>query len=441
MYDFRNAFSHKKESIIYPRFTKKLNDELESITDIKSMVLAYLAITKQYETTLKSKIKSLYAVDISPYLEAVRDNFISRFEQYIQIRSEEDLKLSRNIQEKILPKGEENNPKRTGTIEELRSNNTITENQLLIWADAGMGKSTTLQYLAYIDAKRKLKDKKKNLPIFIEMGLLIEPKQSLKQYLLKEIEKYVSVGEEFIENELKEGNINLFIDAINETPSDVKTQRMKEIDALLKDYPNNFTIISSRSSDNPFSNMPVFVLQKMNDQELEEFLLKNTKGKPEVAGKIKNAMETDAHLKGILRQYFMFSKLIEIVKDTGKVPDGEGAIVHEFIQALYDREYIEKKDDGFNSRNRKNIDKLLANLGYNILEKKKEENPLFSENEALNYFQEAKDKYGFNLDLPYVLDICKQLKIFEYIEEKQRFTHSIYLKHFHSLQEDIILGI
>ncbi|WP_338759928.1 hypothetical protein WAF17_12590 [Bernardetia sp. ABR2-2B] len=445
IYDLRNAFSHKKEEITYPTFVKKLNDIGSSYEDIKSVVIAYLAITEHYLNDLQDKIKEQNALDLSPYLKAVKENFITRFKKYVQIRSEEDLKLSRNIKERNIAIHEEEVEKRKGTIEELRKNGEVTEGKMLIWADAGMGKSTTLEYLAYTDAKRKLRDNSINLPIFLQMGLLTNTEKSLKQYMLKEIEKQVLVGEEYLENELKEGKINLFIDALNETPEYVKSKRMKEIEELLEQYPENFFILSSRSSDNPFRNMPVFILQRMNDDELDEFLLKNTKGLPEVAGKIKEAMNNDQNLKSILRQYFMFSKLIEIVKDTGKVPDGEGAIVYAFIQSLYDREYMEKKDDNFNERNRENIDRVLANLAYHILEEmiegSSEKNPVFTKNKALNQFAEVKNKYGFSLDLPYVLDICNQLDILEKIEEKYRFSHSIYIGFFYTLQERIILDL
>ncbi len=457
IYDLRNAFIHKQEkiiyleytdetgTIIYPEFTKQLNEKHQIPEDIKSVVIAYLAITEHYLNDLQDKIKEQNALDLSPYLKAVKENFITRFKKYVQIRSEEDLKLSRNIKERNIAIQEEEVEKRQGTIEELRKNGEVTEGKMLIWADAGMGKSTTLEYLAYTDAKSKLRDNTINLPIFLQMGLLTNTEKSLKQYMLKEIEKQVLVGEEYLENELKEGKINLFIDALNETPEYVKSKRMKEIEELLEQYPKNFFILSSRSSDNPFRNMPVFVLQRMNDDELDEFLLKNTKGLPEVAGKIKEAMNNDQNLKSILRQYFMFSKLIEIVKDTGKVPDGEGAIVYAFIQSLYDREYIEKKDDNFNERNRENIDRVLANLAYHILEEmiegNSEKNPVFTKNKALNQFAEVKSKYGFALDLSYILDICNQLDILEKIEEKYRFSHSIYIEFFYTLQERIILDL
>ncbi|HEY5588198.1 MAG TPA: hypothetical protein VIK86_04485, partial [Candidatus Paceibacterota bacterium] len=97
----------------------------------------------------------------------------------------------------------------------------------------------------------------------------------------------------------------------------------------------------------------------------------------------------------------------------------------------------EKKDANFDT---KKIHRLLRYLGYESLEKK-DTNSGMNEDEILNYFVECKNKYGFDTDTIYVLDISTQLGILEKRDDMYTFAHQAYQDYFHAQEEKSILGL
>jgi hypothetical protein len=296
--------------------------------------------------------------------------------------------------------------------------------------------------LAYTDAGKKLQNPTEKLPVFLELGLLIDKEKTLQQYIWYEVNKDVTIPESYVVNALQNGKMNLFIDALNEIPRDLQTKRLQEIDEVCKMYPKTYIIISTRHSHNPFSNIPVFVLQKMNDDELEIFLKKNTEGKPDVAKILREGMEKEEFLKNAARQYFMFARLIELVAETKKLPDSVMNIVTIYLDAIYEREYVEKKDTRFSKSERKYINYLLAELAYNIYMEYGEGNPVFSEAQAMAHFRNCMKENGFQINLIDLLKIVTELNILEIVvqeenNEKYRFFHGRYQEYFATLYEKL----
>lgn len=138
--------------------------------------------------------------------------------------------------------------RRKGTVEYLRDN-SIPERRMMIWGEAGMGKTTTLEYLTYMDAKKRLKDSNYNIPVLVLLGVMTKATYTIKQYICDKLD----IGVDICESLLEEGKINLFLDGLNEIPADaggnLKTLRMREIKQLLRDYPKTFIIITNRPQD------------------------------------------------------------------------------------------------------------------------------------------------------------------------------------------------
>ncbi|RYX89850.1 NACHT domain-containing protein, partial [bacterium] len=305
------------------------------------------------------------------------------------------------------------------------------------WGDAGMGKSTTLEYLAQADAEKKLKDSSNVLPVYISLGLLTEKEVSLKQSIFNRIGVEAAMGEKMLE----EGRINLFLDAVNEIPKDfnnqLRTLRHKEIQKLLNDYKKCFIIVSNRPQDeNYFKDIPVFQLQKLDREQIELFVKRNADDPP-VEKIILNEIKNDERLEKIIMTPLMLSRLIEIVRVKGEIPKSEGEIIDKFIQSLYLREAEEKLDANFNKRV---IHRLLRFLGYESLENK-DTNSGMTEDEVLNYLVESKSKYGFEINTIYVLGIATQLGILEKRDEMYTFAHQAYQDYYHSQEERAILGL
>lgn len=428
-YNLRNIESHHCEN-----WTNR-----ELYENIESVLVIYLYATHIFSAALKPIVElEKQSIDFNEYLESVKENFKSRIGRFVHIKGKEDLRLSQSfVIENITNQEDIEQIERKGTVDYLR-NNKVPERRMLIWGDAGMGKSTTLEYLAYKDAEDKLQDNRKNLPVYIALGLLTDKNISIKQSIFNKIGVEGTIGEEM----LREGKINLFLDAVNEIPRDdnnqLKTLRQREIQNLLNDYQLTFIIISNRPQDeNIFKGVSVFQLQKLDRDQIENFITRNTTDVPQIAPVVLDEINRDERLEKIVRNPLMLSRLIEIIKAKGEIPKSEGEIIDRFIFSLYQREIEEKKDANFNT---KVIHRLLRYLGYESLEKK-ETNSGMPEDEVLNYFVLCKKKYGFDIDTVYVLEIVTQLGILEQHEKMYTFAHQAYQDYFHAQEEKAILGL
>lgn len=430
VYHLRNIESHLCENWSL----KELYENIENI------LVVYILVVERWKSELTEIITNdnfQKEQDFKPYLNSVKEDFKSRIGRFVHIKGKEDIRLSQNLViENGINSDDNERVERRGTVNDLRRS-SVPEKRMLIWGDAGMGKSTTLEYLAYVDADKKLKDSLSNIPVYISLGLLTEKSITIKNAIFTKI----GVDEVLGERMLVEGRINLFLDAINEIPRDdsnqLKTIRLREIQNLIKLYKKCFIILSNRPQDeNIFKEVPVFQLQKMDIEQIENFLNKNTDSKAEAQAILKNIKEDD-RLEKIIRVPLMLSRLIEIYKSSGEIPKSEGEIMNKFIHSLYYREIEEKKDGNFHIRT---IHTLLRHLGYWSLEKR-DTNSGMPENEVINYFLECKEKFGFTIDVIYVLETVTQLGILEKRENLYTFAHQAYQDYFHSQEEIAIVGL
>lgn len=429
-YRLRNIESHQCES-----WTSR-----ELYENIESVLVIYLYIADKFSNQLKPILDSVSdekEPDFKGYLESVKANFKNRLGRFVHIKGREDMNITQGFVVENIDDQSDERVERKGTVNDLRKNK-IPERRMIIWGDAGMGKSTTLEFMAYIDADEKLRISNSKLPIYIPLGLLTDKNISLKQSIFSKIGVEADLGEKM----LLDGRINLFLDAVNEIPRDeqnqLKTIRQREIHNLITDYKKTFIIISNRPQDeNIFKGLPVFQLQKMDKDQIELFINRNSEGNTNIANKILAEIKNDERLEKIIKTPLMLSRLIEIVKLKGEIPKSEGEIIDRFIFSLYQREKEEKKDGNFDT---KKIHRLLRFLGYESLEKK-DTNSGMNEDEILNFFVECKKKYGFEMDTIYVLDIATQLGIIEKRDDMYTFAHQAYQDYFHALEEKAILGI
>lgn len=427
-YNLRNVESHQCES-----WTNR-----ELYENIESILVIYIYVTNKYKKQLNLLVEiPQKEPDFKIYLETVKSNFKSRIGKFIHLHGQENIKLTQGYVIENITDDDNEGKERKGTVDNLRKNE-VPEKRMIIWGDAGMGKSTTLEYLAYVDAEEKLKSNKNKLPVYLSLGLLTDKSVTIKQTIFNKINVDNNLGEKL----LRDGKINLFLDALNEIPRDdnnsLKSMRLKEINALLLDYKNCFIIISNRPEEiNFFKEIPIFFLQKMDRIQIEDFLKKNSDGNSKISKLILDEIKKDERLEKIIRTPLMLSRLIEIVKVKGDIPKSEGEIIDKFIFSLYEREKHEKKDANFNQ---KIIHRLLRFLGYESLEKK-DTNAGMSEDEVLNCFVDCKRKYGFEINTIYAIETVTQLGILEKRDELYSFAHQAYQDYYHAQEEKGILGL
>jgi len=435
IYRFRNIDSHE----IIPELPPDVFGKL-----IISFLVIYLHVTHKYKEILKVHVSNSFTYKMpsfNSYCDSIIDSFKGKMGRFIHLSSKENIKLSGSyVMEHKLNENfdsEEEEVNREGTVECLRES-LIPEKRMIIWGEAGMGKSTTLEYLAYKDALNKKSDKSQNLPVYVQLGLLTDSNISLENYIYSKIGVDNSIGKKLLET----GKLNLFLDGLNEVPRDSNNQlitlRQREIDNIIKCYKKTFIIITNRPQHiNQFTDVPVFFIQKMTDKQIEDFVVKYSEGNKLIEDKIINAIKEDNRLKKIIKTPLMLSRLMEIVKSEGDIPPNEGLIIDRFIKSLYKREIVEKKDAKFNE---KYIHNLLSHLAAYSIETKGA-NSAMTENEILNVFLKTKKEYALDIDILYVLDISCQLNIIERNDNNFVFSHESYQDYFNSEYERIILGV
>ena len=425
-YLLRNSESHafaewkKKEIYIY-------------IDSVLITCLRAVEINKKklLENLKKQNINN--ELNIEEYLKGITQQLKKRMSRFIHIRGAENFAVLGSY---VIEYQDDSldSKLRKGTVEYLRDN-SIPERRMMIWGEAGLGKTTTLEYLTYIDAKKRLKDSNSNIPILVSLGVLTDSKYTIKQYICDKLD----ISIDMCETLLDDGKINLFLDGINEIPSDtggiLKTVRMREIKQLLKEYPETFMIITNRPQDTrDFNNVPVFNLMKLSKEEMENFIEKNVDEK-EVKSILFQSINENERFVQIINTPLILSRLIEIVRYKKEIPHSEGEIIGEFLNCLLLREKEEKQDARLDI---KRLTYLLRMIAFESLENKKT-NSGMTEAEIIKYCVKAMDTYKFQYDALYALDIMLQLGILEKRENMYVFSHQAYQDYYYAMEELAVL--
>ncbi|RKZ48482.1 MAG: hypothetical protein DRR00_19435 [Candidatus Parabeggiatoa sp. nov. 3] len=153
IYELRNALAHSNATIEYQDGAepKKMNDECHFCFDIKASVNAYLFVTYKYAPKLKLFFEKQAEPDMTPYLKSVQSEFDEGQSHFIHIKGKfEDIihaKTIKDIEVISLDIDED-------TVENLRQEvKRKGIRKMVVVGNAGMGKTTTTQYLASSDAE------------------------------------------------------------------------------------------------------------------------------------------------------------------------------------------------------------------------------------------------------------------------------------------------
>ena len=157
-YQLRNAESHYCSEI----GTNKLNSLLDSviIVYLRAIDINSKALKKWFDNNNKSLIT---------YINSIKSDFKKWNQRFVPINGKEQFHEIALYAIEYKPQTSSNTDKlREGEIEKLRQDLiTNKQNQMIIMGEAGIGKTTTMMYLAYKDAESG------RIPIYIELKLLI----------------------------------------------------------------------------------------------------------------------------------------------------------------------------------------------------------------------------------------------------------------------------
>ncbi len=427
-YQLRNLESHQCKDWN----NAKIYDELRSI-----LVMYFFATQKHFDA-LKSIVQPN---DLTDYLQKQKMAFTKWQSRFVHIEGKEEfaeveLYAKEVFEDNYNEENEDENNEdeenentetekiaREGKIDELRKK--ITEKQMIILGEVGMGKSTTLQYLHFKDANNALQNKELPIPLYFELKNLTD-KDSILQKIIDKIDK----DKDFTIDMLKKGKFSICLDGLNEIEKNIKVKVFTQIKNLLTDFPNNFYLITSRPQgyNREFDDIiqdrkiPVFVLQKMQDKQITEFLDKNGKN---VKNFIQNEINANDSLKKIVQTPLMLLMLIAVVEKEGKIPNEKGKIIRAFMFSLYEREQkqiIDFDKDVFHL--------LLCYLGYQTRDLTGSNSGLDREEYILPLLEERKKQLGLPINLLDFLRKVLDLNVLVKDENQYSFTHELYQEYY-----------
>lgn len=428
-YGLRNSESH-----LYESWNRR-----DIFLNLDSALITWLCAIKLNKKNIQMQLESKVVLSeyvIQEYLKTIVEEFKDRMKRFIHLRGEENLELIGGMAiEQANETDSDKGRLRKGTVDSLRRH-SVPEKRMILWGEAGIGKSTTLEYLAYVDAKARIQDRESCIPILILLGLMLDANYSIKQYICDKLK----VDMEECDKLFAAGKINLFLDGLNEIPSggvvsNLKAIRMREIRQLMKSYPRSFIIITNRPQDNrDFDNIPVFNLQKLNDEEIKLFLDRNV---DDTLTKkcILDTLSTDKNFRKIIRTPLILSRLIATVRYTKQVPMSEGEIIGQFLRCLFEREKNEKLDERLDIQK---MTYLLRGIAFESLENK-EANSGITEAEVISYCSKSMQNYRFEYDALYAINMMVQLGILEKRENVYVFSHQAYQDYYYGLEELAVL--
>ncbi len=426
-YCTRNEVNHAQEKKEMPTWYK---NQAVILKNRNGALTVLLLATLKHRKALLEAIERYHLQqepEFKPYLDKVNRQFEKWQKRFVALHGREQIELY--AREEL---EDEDQQARKGSIAKLRAE--LLEKQFMLLGDAGMGKSTTLQYLAWEDAQACLRDSlKANLPVYVELKLLSNGRK-----LLDTIFSILGFDYEFSEQLLQKRRLSLFLDGLNEVPKQDRERVSHEIQGILNAYPKLPIIIAGRAPYRFMSGeqcrLPVFSLQRMNDQQLEEFLEKNSR--ENVKQLIRSELAEEDNLRDWLRVPMLFMMLLEVADDICKrYPDdsinkfqehteNKIKVIQTFVHKIYRRE--SERDQRFGEVA---FDTLLSDLAAKIF-------TLYTSNASLQRNEVIKTlsprlAAGFpDLDLDYFLSTSVHLGILSKDENQYSFAHEEYFDYY-----------
>jgi len=320
--------------------------------------------------------------------------------------------------------------RREGDVKSLRD--SVHEKRMILLGDAGMGKTSSLQYLSFLDATENPNGRADNqrIPVYVELKLLTG-ETPLERVVFHKLGMLGTDAEYY----LSSGRVTLYLDGLNEIMNTVRQRYWIEIGNLMAKYDQLPIVMASRPQlyRNNFPKVPCFLLQKMTGAQIQEFLFKNA-STADIAKGLWLEIEGNGYLRRIVGTPLLLFMLLNVVEQSGTIPSTEGLIIREFVNGLFLREQQEK-DIQFEEVEFRLLLRQLAFQGLS----RKGSNAAITQDEALAILAERKGSYGLTTNLVAFLRRSEELGIIARQEEQYSFSHQLYQDYF-AAEEMAVVG-
>lgn len=400
-----------------PEDTDNINIYWDNISNI---FITYLELGEMLKDDISEKY-ILKKLNIDEYIRKIRQNYESKINfKYIPASV---LKITNYD---YLDSDETNE-------EEIIGFKVVNEQytKIKLIGYAGVGKTTTLEYVEYEDALKYEETGK--IPVLINL-ITVDTWQSIEELICRKLQVDKD-NEEIVNYLLKCEKINIYLDGINEiniSSSKNKQEFLITIEEFFnkKENQNIKMIITDRDNDelSVLNDLDTFLIQGMNEDDIEMFIEGNSN--PEKTEEVKRVIKNHPEMFVVFTHPFMLKNIITIIECGEKIPDDSSEIISIYLNSIIKREIYEKKDDYA-----KYIDGILKYLLTKITQSDEVNvNPPISHFKLIPIFYEYSDKEGiqdFNADR--MLNLLIKLGILREVEfEKYTFTDEQYFEKYYN---------
>jgi hypothetical protein len=317
--------------------------------------------------------------------------------------------------------------KRTGSIIEIASDTL----QFEIIGQGGSGKTTTLHKILYNNAKEILEGNSSlKIPFFIHANEY-SPTNDFIKILSNKIDN------DWILNSLQKGEIQLLIDGLNEITENYKYEAYREINNILKNYPENSVILTERklSFERRFD-IPIFELKELTDEKVLAFIQAYAENYSEI---IWRELQSNDNMLNLAYNPLMLKMILSVSKN-GSIPKNRGLLYQLFIKTIFQREKTKKnqirtdtkldvlshiafvmRQNGttklsvtkFKNDIKEKIFELNSSVSINTLYSELLDNLIINEtqNEEVSFFHETYQEYFCAIQLKSFFEISDELPI------------------------------
>ena len=379
-YQQRNENVHNAESLSIS----------EMLSGVRNVLVTTLDAVWRNKAVIESKInkvigESQFGIEklmkkiVSDYEQTMRDGFV-----YVPLLWESDISDSDEVQSKSMQIGER-----------------LEDRHILLAGDAGCGKTTSLENLEYQAAKRYLSNQSSCIPVNIALI-----NESIDSSLQEMICRKLNISISFCEQLLEKGSIYLLIDGLNEYTTDIERKKalVTSIEKLFVAYPKVFAALTDRRySPYPVRVNKTYHLKRMDKENILKYAESKAKSIKKALTLLEEILDSNT-FENLEFTPLLVNQLIIALSSSGVIPSDLTELIGMYLEALFKREYVDKR---VATAAPGKLDVILMGLAL----AKEDEGGGINYYRALRVCAETAHKYGINLESDACITLAIQLGI------------------------------
>ena len=379
-YQQRNENVHNAESLSIS----------EMLSGVRNVLVTTLDAVWRNKAVIESKInkvigESQFGIEklmkkiVSDYEQTMRDGFV-----YVPLLWESDISDSDEVQSKSMQIGE-----------------LLEDRHILLAGDAGCGKTTSLENLEYQAAKRYLSNQSSCIPVNIALI-----NESIDSSLQEMICRKLNISISFCEQLLEKGSIYLLIDGLNEYTTDIERKKalVTSIEKLFVAYPKVFAALTDRRySPYPVRVNKTYHLKRMDKENILKYAESKAKSNKNALALLEEILDSNT-FENLEFTPLLVNQLIIALSSSGVIPSDLTELIGMYLEALFKREYVDKR---VATAAPGKLDVILMGLAL----AKEDEGGGINYYRALRVCAETAHKYGINLESDACITLAIQMGI------------------------------